>query len=172
MTEDGTTAPKFDEPLAVLDGELTEQQLFILASGVSSPDETFPEHVTYNDDLSPGRFATLCGFHDRVRETHVTVEETRATADALVLEYSTEATTADERGSDISTLAGRYTAMFAEEAAELWTGGPLPTLHARGHAPEETLSWRLEWAWAEAHVAGELSDDALLDRVIETVEVI
>lgn len=163
------------EVVASLDGDLTEDQLAALCNasvGVLDLEGTeLGELVSYSDDISPEQFTSLCAFHNTLRDHDVRVKRTRATAESIHLEYEIDGETPEERGKEIQRIAGCYVSMFTDTAIELWVGGPLPDLHARGNTSEETVSWHVQWAWAEQFVVDNLGDTELLDRITETVTI-
>lgn len=78
------------------------------------------------------------------------------------------------RGDDDWRAAVRSLADTQQAVGEAlaWTPGALyATCTEPPSTPDrQAYSWHVEAEWAEAHRAGDLSDEALLDRVNETLE--
>jgi hypothetical protein len=163
-----------EDTLAVLDGELTEDQLVGLIGVSGSPttvhDAAPAGLVSYDDRLPMDQFRMLCRLLAALLECSIDVDAIRATADEVILEYTTDAETAEARGDDIQNISVCYLALFDEEASRPWDDDPLPDLHIFGHEPARLDVWRIESDWAEAAMAGELERTEVRDRAIETIE--
>jgi hypothetical protein len=88
------------------------------------------------------------------------------TGEAVDLAYTSTAATREEVVTEMAYVAGYY----AEVVGDGWAVSALRATPTRSDGVV-IGEWRVESAWAESFVAGDLSDEAYLRRVLDTLTV-
>ncbi len=127
-------------------------------------DETGPADESIDEDISEAELLVL--FETIASQWGVEVISTEMVDDTFTVEYYVGGETEEEVTSEIGTLIGAY--------IDIVEGGlesdRMDVTAVDEDDDSDEAYWHVESDWAEAYLAGELSEEDVLDRVLPTVE--